>query len=182
MKPVSILHPSSRLFMPLRVESSLPPSLLTICVCSQDTEEALDMIIHDQSPSKGRASLPSLFPMKLLSTPISLLGCIGPWEWIPANSLLSSPFACVHRLQIRLWVLSTMIKTVQRVVLNFPLDLPQNCLFMAFTPPWVLDWESDQLSVFFYGFFVFQGVEGSPGVPAKARTCLPNIGEGVVTS
>ncbi|KAG5388628.1 hypothetical protein IGI04_030169 [Brassica rapa subsp. trilocularis] len=60
-------------------------------------------------------------------------------------------------LQIRLWVLSTKIKTVQRVVLNFPLDLPQNCLFMAFTPPWVLDWESDQLSVFFSGFFVFQG-------------------------
>ncbi|KAG5414624.1 hypothetical protein IGI04_002191 [Brassica rapa subsp. trilocularis] len=75
-----------------------------------------------------------------------------------------------------------MIKTVQRVVLNFPLDLPQNCLFMAFTPPWVLDWESDQLSVFFSGFFVFQCVEGSPGVPAKARTCLPYIGEGVVTS
>ena len=42
---------------------------------------------------------------------------------------------------------------------QLPPDLPQNCLFMAFTPPWVLDWESDQLSVFFSGFFVFQGVE-----------------------
>ncbi|KAF2617193.1 hypothetical protein F2Q68_00038870 [Brassica cretica] len=67
-----------------------------------------------------------------------------------------------------------MIKTVQRVVLNFPLDLPQNCLFMAFTPPWVLDWESDQLSVFFSGFFVFQGVEGSPGVPSIHPLDLTN--------
>ena len=74
-----------------------------------------------------------------------------------------------------------MIKTIQRVVLNFPLDLPQNCLFKAFTPPWVLDWESDQLSVFSLIFFVFQGVGGSPVVPAKARTCLPFIEEGVVT-
>ncbi|KAF2564897.1 hypothetical protein F2Q70_00016762 [Brassica cretica] len=45
---------------------------------------------------------------------------------------------------------------------------------MAFTPPWVLDWESDQLSVFFSGFFVFQGVEGSPGVPSIHPLDLTN--------
>ncbi|KAL0696322.1 hypothetical protein Bca4012_063502 [Brassica carinata] len=36
----STLHPHSRLFMPLRVESGLLHSLMTICVCPQDTEEA----------------------------------------------------------------------------------------------------------------------------------------------
>ena len=78
-------------------------------------------------------------------------------------------------------MITSRIKSHQKVVHNFPLDLSQNCLFMAFTPPWVLDWESDQLSVFSLCFFVFQGVGGSPGVPAKARTCLPFIEEGAVT-
>ncbi|KAF2535159.1 hypothetical protein F2Q68_00021959 [Brassica cretica] len=36
----STLHPPSSLFMPLRVESGLLPSLLDICVCSQDIDEA----------------------------------------------------------------------------------------------------------------------------------------------
>ncbi|KAG2322137.1 hypothetical protein Bca52824_015350 [Brassica carinata] len=46
------------------------PSLLTICVCSQDTEEVLDVFIHDQTPPKGRASLlPSV--SKRLSTHIA---------------------------------------------------------------------------------------------------------------
>ena len=67
------------------------------------------------------------------------------------------------------------------VVHNFPFDLSQNCLFMAFKPLLVLDVESDQLSVFSLFLFVFQGLVGSPGVPAKARTCLPFIEEGVVT-
>ena len=40
MKPISALHPPSRLSMPLRVESGLLPSLLDIFVCSQDIEEA----------------------------------------------------------------------------------------------------------------------------------------------
>ncbi|KAF2606418.1 hypothetical protein F2Q68_00043889 [Brassica cretica] len=38
MKPLPTLHPPSRLFMPLRVESGLLPSLLDICVCSQAGE------------------------------------------------------------------------------------------------------------------------------------------------
>ncbi|KAF3547719.1 hypothetical protein DY000_02006541 [Brassica cretica] len=54
-----------------------------------------------------------------------------------------------------------MIKHHQRVVYNFPFDCPQNCLLAAFTP--------------------ISGVGRSPGVPAKERTCLPYIGEGVVT-
>ena len=81
-----------------------------------------------------------------------------------------------------LWVLPTMIKTIQRGVHNFPLDLPQNCLFVAFTPLLVLDDESDQLSGFSMFLFVFHGVGGSPGMPAKAQIFLPYIGEGVVTS
>ena len=52
---------------------------------------------------------------------------------------------------------------------------------MAFKPLLVMDVESDQLSVFSLFFFVFQGVGGSPGLPAKARTFLPYIGEGAVT-
>ena len=67
MKTVSALHPPSRLFLPLGVDSGLLPFLLTICVCYQTVDEAQGMIIHDQNPSKSRASLPSLFPMKLPS-------------------------------------------------------------------------------------------------------------------
>ena len=67
------------------------------------------------------------------------------------------------------------------VVHNFPFDLSQNCLFMAFKQLLGLDVESDQLSVYSLVFFVFQGVGGSLGVPAKARTCPPYIGEGMVT-
>ncbi|KAF3500066.1 hypothetical protein F2Q69_00040854 [Brassica cretica] len=37
---ISALHSPARLSMPLRVESGLLPSLLDICVCSQDIEEA----------------------------------------------------------------------------------------------------------------------------------------------
>ena len=80
-----------------------------------------------------------------------------------------------------LWMMSTWIKTNQRVVHNFPSDLSQNCLFVAFTPLLGLDVGSDQLSVFFLFFFVFQGVGGSPGVPAKPRNHPPSIGERVVT-
>ena len=65
MKPVSTLHPPSRLSWPVRVESGLLPSLLVKCVCSQDTEEAQDVIIHDQTSSQGRPSLPPSVPMKL---------------------------------------------------------------------------------------------------------------------
>ena len=90
-------------------------------------------------------------------------------------------FVCVLRPWRMLWMLLTRIKTHQRVVHNFPFDLSQNCLFMAFKPLLVLDVESDQLSAFSLSFFVFQGVGGSLGVPAKARTCLLYIGEGVVT-
>ena len=65
MEPVSALHPPLRLCWPLGVESGLLPSPLTICVCSQDTEEALDVFIHDQTPPKGRASLPPSVSKKL---------------------------------------------------------------------------------------------------------------------
>ena len=64
------------------------------------------------------------------------------------------------------WVITSRIKTTRKSFITSPLDLSQNCLFMTFTPPWVLDWESDQLSIFSLCFFVFQGVGGSPGVPA----------------
>ncbi|KAG5384914.1 hypothetical protein IGI04_036384 [Brassica rapa subsp. trilocularis] len=67
------------------------------------------------------------------------------------------------------------------VVHNFSSDLSQNCLFVAFTPLLGLDVGSDQLSVFSLFIFVFQGVGGRPGVPEKARTCLPFIEEGAVT-
>ena len=80
-----------------------------------------------------------------------------------------------------LWVLITRIKTHQRVVHNFPFDLSQNCLFMAFKPLLRLNVESDQLSVLSLIFFVFKNVGESLGVPAKARTCLLYIGEGAVT-
>ncbi|KAF3522184.1 hypothetical protein F2Q69_00047827 [Brassica cretica] len=80
-----------------------------------------------------------------------------------------------------LWVLPTMIKTNQGGVHNFPLDLPQNYLFVAFTPLLVLDDESDQLSGFSLFLFVFQGVRGSLGVPVKPRNHPPFIGERVVT-
>ena len=80
-----------------------------------------------------------------------------------------------------LWVLPTMIKTNQGGVHNFPLDLPQNYLFVAFTPLLVLDDESDQLSGFSQFLFVFQGVQGSLGVPVKPRNHPPFIGERVVT-
>ncbi|KAF3597741.1 hypothetical protein DY000_02020788 [Brassica cretica] len=65
MKPVSTLHLPSRLSWPLRVESCLLPSLLVICVCSQDTEEAKDVFIHDQTLPMGRALLPPSVPIKL---------------------------------------------------------------------------------------------------------------------
>ena len=65
MKPLSTLHLPSRLSWPVRVESGLLPSLLVKCVCSQDTEEAQDVIIHDQTSSQGRPSLPPSVPMKL---------------------------------------------------------------------------------------------------------------------
>ncbi|KAL0803547.1 hypothetical protein Bca101_096037 [Brassica carinata] len=74
-----------------------------------------------------------------------------------------------------------MINHHQRVVLNSPCDCPQNCLFAAFTPLLILDGAIRLSLSFSLVFFVFQGVEGSPGVPAKARTCLPFIEEGVVT-
>ncbi|KAF3566822.1 hypothetical protein DY000_02014790 [Brassica cretica] len=54
MKPDSTLHLPSRLSWPLRVESGLLPSLLVICVCYQDTEEAKDVFIHDQTLPMGR--------------------------------------------------------------------------------------------------------------------------------
>ena len=73
------------------------------------------------------------------------------------------------------------IKTHQRVIHNFHFDLSQSCLFVAFTPLLVLDVESDQLSVFSLYLFMFQGVVGSPGVPAKSRNRPPFIGERVVT-
>ncbi|KAF3601620.1 hypothetical protein F2Q69_00035873 [Brassica cretica] len=65
MKPVSTLHLPSRLSWPLRVDFGLLPSLLVIYVCSQDTEEAKDMFIHDQTLPMGHASLPPSVPMKL---------------------------------------------------------------------------------------------------------------------
>ena len=80
-----------------------------------------------------------------------------------------------------LWVLITRIKTHQRVVYNFPFDLFQNCLFMAFKPLLVLDHAIRPSLSFSLFFFVFQGLGGSPGVNAKERTCLPYIGEEVVT-
>ena len=52
---------------------------------------------------------------------------------------------------------------------------------MAFTPLLGLDVESDQLSVFSLLFFVFQGVGGSPGVPAEPQNHPSFIGERVVT-
>ncbi|KAL0696333.1 hypothetical protein Bca4012_063513 [Brassica carinata] len=67
MKTVSALHPPSRMFLSLGVESGLLSFLLTICVCSQTVEEVQGMIIHDQNPSKSRASLRLLFSMKLPS-------------------------------------------------------------------------------------------------------------------
>ena len=65
MKPISALHPPSTLSWPLRVESDLLSSILVICVCSQGTEEAKDVFIHDQTLPKGRASLPPSVPVKL---------------------------------------------------------------------------------------------------------------------
>ncbi|WZZ81155.1 hypothetical protein YC2023_101727 [Brassica napus] len=74
-----------------------------------------------------------------------------------------------------------MINHHQRVVLNSPCDCPQNCLFAAFTPLLILDGAIRLSLSFSLVFFVFQGVEGSPDVPAKVRTCLSLIEEGVVT-
>ncbi|KAG5389662.1 hypothetical protein IGI04_031203, partial [Brassica rapa subsp. trilocularis] len=48
------------------------------------------------------------------------LRCIGPWEWIPAIYLLSSPFLCVLRPWRMLWVITSRIKSHQKVVHNFP--------------------------------------------------------------
>ena len=52
---------------------------------------------------------------------------------------------------------------------------------MAFKPFLVLDHAIRPSLSFSLFFFVFQVLGGSPGVPAKARTFLPYIGEGVVT-
>ncbi|KAG2322138.1 hypothetical protein Bca52824_015351 [Brassica carinata] len=73
-----LLHPPLRLCWPLGVESGLLPSLLTICVCSQDTEEVLDVFIHDQTPPKGRASLLPSVSKKLPFYTHRLQGCLSP--------------------------------------------------------------------------------------------------------
>ena len=69
-------------------------------------------------------------------------------------------------------MITSRIKSHQKVVHNFPLDLSQNCLFMAFTPPWVLDWESDQLPVFYLCFLCVSRCRRKPWRACKG-TDLP---------
>ena len=67
-----------------------------------------------------------------------------------------------------------MIKTVQRVVLNFPLICPKTVSLWPSHHHGSWIGNPTNSLYFFSGFFVFQGVEGSPGVPSIHPLDLTN--------